>query len=41
MNPWGLLLIILGILMIIVGVKGSQHNIVATFKGAGSTAKNQ
>jgi len=33
MNPWGLLLTALGIIVIIIGIKGSQHNIVAAFKG--------
>jgi hypothetical protein len=29
MNPVGLLVIALGILLVIVGVKGSQHNLVS------------
>lgn len=33
MNPWGFVVIGLGIIMIIIGVKGSQHNIVAALKG--------
>lgn len=28
MNPLGLLVLALGVLLIIVGVKGSQHNLV-------------
>lgn len=33
MNPWALLIILLGILLVIVGVKGSQHSIVAAITG--------
>jgi len=29
MNPLGILVIALGVLLVIVGVKGSQHNLVA------------
>lgn len=29
MNPLGLLVLALGVVIIIVGVKGSQHNLVA------------
>jgi hypothetical protein len=29
MNPVGILVIAIGILLVIVGVKGSQHNLVA------------
>jgi hypothetical protein len=29
MNPLGLLVLALGVIIIIVGVKGSQHNLVA------------
>jgi len=29
MNPVGILVIALGILLVIVGVKGSQHNLVS------------
>lgn len=29
MNPVGILVIALGILIVIVGVKGSQHNLVS------------
>lgn len=36
MSPWGIVLILLGIMMIIIGVKGTQHNVIAAFKGAGS-----
>lgn len=40
MNPLGFLVIGLGILLVIVGVKGSQHNLVAalTHKPAATTA---
>lgn len=33
MNPFGLLLISVGLLMIVIGFKGSQHNVMNAFKG--------
>ena len=33
MNPWALLVILLGTILIIIGVKGSQHNIAAAITG--------
>lgn len=33
MSPFGLILIGLGIVLIVIGVKGSQHEILATLKG--------
>jgi hypothetical protein len=33
MNPWGLFLIIIGFLLIVMGVKGTQGNVLAAFKG--------
>ncbi len=33
MNPWGVLAIVAGILLIIVGVKGTQQNIANTIAG--------
>lgn len=33
MNPFGLFLISVGLLMIIIGFKGSQHNVMNAFKG--------
>lgn len=35
MNPLGLLVLALGVVIIIVGVKGSQHNLVAALTGKG------
>jgi hypothetical protein len=32
-NPWGILITALGILLVIVGVKGSQHTLVAALTG--------
>ena len=32
MNPWGLLVIFLGILLIIIGYKGSQHDVLDVLK---------
>lgn len=43
MNPLGLLVLALGVLIIIVGVKGSQHNLVAALtnkKQAASTTSS-
>jgi hypothetical protein len=37
-NPFGLIIIALGLLMVIIGVKGSQHNVVQSFTGAKSAA---
>lgn len=34
MNPWGLFIILIGLVLIVIGVKGSQHNILAAVKGA-------
>ena len=33
MNPWALLVILLGLALIIIGVKGSQHNVVPAITG--------
>jgi hypothetical protein len=38
MNPWGILIIALGVMLIIVGVKGSQHNVVSALTGKGGTS---
>jgi hypothetical protein len=37
MNPLGLLVLCLGILIIIVGVKGSQHNLVSALTNKPAT----
>lgn len=37
MNPWALLVILLGLLLIIIGVKGSQHEVVTTITGKTAT----
>jgi hypothetical protein len=34
MNPWGLIVMGLGLIMIIIGFKGSQHSVIAALKGA-------
>ena len=41
MNPWGLFLIIIGLVLIIIGVKGTQGHVLAAFKGVrvGQTKK--
>lgn len=36
MNPWALLVLLLGTILIIIGVKGSQHNIAAAITGHAS-----
>lgn len=33
MNPWGILFVGLGLIMIVIGFKGSQHSVVDAFKG--------
>jgi len=33
MNPWAILLILLGIVFIIIGFHGSQHNVLGALKG--------
>jgi hypothetical protein len=33
MNPWAVVLILLGAMLIIVGFHGSQHGLMATVKG--------
>lgn len=32
MNPWGLFLIVIGFLVMVVGIKGTQGQILSTFK---------
>ena len=38
MNPVGLLVLALGVVIIIVGVKGSQHNLVSALTNKPATA---
>jgi hypothetical protein len=38
MNPLGLLVLALGVVIIIVGVKGSQHNLVNALTNRSATA---
>lgn len=33
MNPWGFLFIIIGVMLIIMGVKGTQGQVLTAFKG--------
>lgn len=42
MNPWGLLVIGIGVVLIIIGVKGSQHNIAGAIvnKQTGNKSQN-
>lgn len=32
MNPWGLFLIVIGFLVMVIGIKGTQGQILSTFK---------
>lgn len=41
MNPWGLLFIAIGLLMIVVGFKGSQHSVMDAFKGVSPGGKSK
>lgn len=38
MNPWGAILVAVGILLIMIGVTGSQHKILQVFKGIPAAA---
>lgn len=38
MNAAGLIIIALGLILIVIGVKGSQHNIISSLKGVPATA---
>lgn len=33
MNPWGLLFIVGGFILIVIGVKGTQTQVLSAFKG--------
>jgi hypothetical protein len=39
MNPLGILLIGIGLIMVVIGFKGSQHNVLEAFKGVPSASK--
>ena len=38
MNPWGVILVALGVVLIMIGITGSQHKILQVFKGIPSAA---
>ena len=38
MNPWALVIIGIGLFILIIGVKGTQHNIVPAITGKKSAA---
>jgi hypothetical protein len=40
MNPWGLLLILLGLAMVVIGFTGKQDDIVAAFTGKAYKGSN-
>jgi hypothetical protein len=33
MNPWGIVLIIAGLAMVVIGFHGSQHGVLSAIKG--------
>jgi hypothetical protein len=37
MNPFGVILVLLGFVLIVIGFKGSQHRIMADLKGVRTT----
>lgn len=39
MNPWGIVLVAVGILLIVIGITGSQHKILQVFKGIPASAR--
>jgi hypothetical protein len=41
MNPWGFILVALGIVLIMIGITGSQHKILQIFKGIPSAARGK
>jgi hypothetical protein len=41
MNPWALLVILIGLTLVILGVKGSQHNAVSALLGHPSQSGQQ
>jgi hypothetical protein len=38
MNPWGLVLVAVGVVMIMIGITGTQHNILTIVKGIPQSA---
>lgn len=38
MNPWGAILVAVGILLIMIGITGSQHKLLTVFKGVPTAA---
>jgi hypothetical protein len=40
MNPWALVVITIGILLIIIGVKGTQHDIAGAVTGSAARGKS-
>lgn len=44
MNPWAILVILIGIVLIVIGIKGTQHNITSAITGiphSGAGAQQQ
>lgn len=39
MNAVGLIIISLGLILIVIGVKGSQHSVINTLKGVSTSSK--
>jgi len=40
MNPWALVVIGIGIMLIIIGVKGTQHDIASAITGSAGKSKS-
>ena len=39
MNPWGLIILAMGIILVMIGVTGSQHKILQVVKGIPASAR--
>ena len=39
MNPWGAILVVIGILLIMIGITGAQHKLLQVFKGVPVAAR--
>jgi hypothetical protein len=37
-NPYGLIILALGIIIVIIGIKGTQHDVLAAFKKPSAAA---
>lgn len=39
MNPWGLIILAMGIILVMIGITGSQHTILQVVKGIPASAR--